>query len=65
MSSFSSVGMLWFFECETLIQLIDVLSLKLFVMLHLALFYYLSIIIADKNMSLYGQVRRVIGQISI
>ena len=36
------------------------------VSIHLALFYYLSIIIADQNMSVYGQVGRVcICQISI
>ena len=40
-------------------------TLKLLVILHLALFYYLSIITADQNMSFHGQVGRVIGQIVI
>ena len=35
------------------------------VITHQTLFYYLSIIIADQNMSFHGQVGRVIGQISI
>ena len=33
--------------------------------LHLALFYYLSIVIVDQDMSFHGQLRRVIGQICI
>ena len=40
-------------------------TLNLLVILHLTIFYYLSINIADQNMSFYGQVGRVIGQISI
>ena len=37
----------------------------LFVILHLALFSYLSLIVADQNMPFHGHVRRVIGRISI
>ena len=40
-------------------------SLKLLVILPPALFYYLSIIIADQNISFHGPIGRVIGQISI
>ena len=39
-------------------------TLKLSVMLNLALFPYLLIIIADQNISFHGQVGRAIGQIS-
>ena len=40
-------------------------TLKLLVILHLNFFYYLSINIADLDMSFHGQVGRVIGQVSI
>ena len=40
-------------------------TLKLLVILYVALFNCLSIIIADQNNSFYGQVGSVIGQTSI
>ena len=40
-------------------------TFKLLVILPPALFYYLSIIIADQNISFHGPIGRVIGQISI
>ena len=40
-------------------------TLKLLVILHVALFNCLSIIIADQNNSFYGQVGSVTGQTSI
>ena len=39
--------------------------IKLLVILPLAIFYYLSITIADQNMSFHGQIRRVAGQVTI
>ena len=40
-------------------------TLQLLVVLHLTMFYYISINIADQNMSFLEQVGRIIGQISI